>query len=122
MPCSRKKKKLDESRDFYEYQYKELKAADLKEGEEESIASEISLLTNYDKIYALSQEANEKIHGDFLDQLYELNTLLEKLSTYQSQYKETHDKLDNTYYELKDTFDDLQKETLRHRLRPLPPQ
>jgi DNA repair protein RecN (Recombination protein N) len=104
-----KKKKLDESRDFYEYQYKELKAADLKEGEEESIASEISLLTNYDKIYALAQEANEKIHGDFLDQLYELNTLLEKLSTYQNQYKETHDKLDNTYYELKDTFDELKK-------------
>lgn len=104
-----KKKKLDESRDFYEYQYKELKAADLKEGEEESIASEISLLTNYDKIYALSQEADEKIHGDFLDQLYELNTLLEKLSTYQSQYKEAHDKLDNSYYEIKDTFAELQK-------------
>jgi len=104
-----KKKKLDESRDFYEYQFKELKVADLKEGEEESIASEISLLTNYDKIYALSQSANEKIHGDFLDQLYELNVLLEKLSAYQTQYKEAHDKLDNTYYELKDTFDDLKK-------------
>jgi len=104
-----KKKKLDESRDFFEYQYKELKAADLKEGEEESIASEISLLTNYDKIYALSQEADEKIHGDFLDQLYELNTLLEKLSSYQNQYKEAHDKLDDSYYEIKDTFDELKK-------------
>ena len=30
-----KKEKLDADRDFYEYQYKELKAADLKEGEEE---------------------------------------------------------------------------------------
>ena len=104
-----RKRKLDESRDFYEYQAKELKAADLKEGEEEQIASEISLLTNYDKIYALSQEATEKIHSDFLDQLYELNVLLEKLSGYQTQYQEAHDKLDDSYYAIKDTFDGLKK-------------
>jgi len=105
-----KKQKLDESRDFYEYQYKELKAADLKPGEEEQIASEISLLHNYDKIYSLSQEANAILHDDFLDKLYELNELLAKLSTYQKQYQEVHDKLDDRYYELKDTFTDLKKQ------------
>jgi DNA repair protein RecN (Recombination protein N) len=104
-----KKKKLDESRDFYEYQYKELKAADLQEGEEEKIASEISFLHNYDKIYSLSQEANSILHEDFLDKLYELNTTLAKLSEYQSQYKDVHEKLDDRYYELKDTFTDLKK-------------
>jgi len=104
-----KKKKIDESRDFYEYQLKELKAADLKEGEEEQIASEISLLHNYDKIYSLSQEANSILHEDFLDKLYELNQFLSKLSEYQKQYQEVHDKLDDRYYELKDTFSELKK-------------
>jgi DNA repair protein RecN (Recombination protein N) len=104
-----KKAKLDEDRDFYEYQYKELKAADLKEGEEESIASEISLLNNYDKIYSISEEANQIIHEDFIDRLYELNKLLAKLADYQPQYKESHDKLDDAYYEITDIFDSLKK-------------
>jgi DNA repair protein RecN (Recombination protein N) len=84
-----KKAKLDADRDFYEYQYKELKAADLKEGEEEAITNQISLLNNYDKIYSLSQEADGLIHEDFLDKMYELDKVLEKLSAYQPQYKET---------------------------------
>src|SRR5574344_1080478 len=104
-----KKAKIDESRDFYEYQYKELKAADLKPGEEEAIANEISLLNNYDKIYSLSQEANAIIHEDFLDRLYELNKLLAKLATYQEKYKEPHDQLDDHYYQINDLLNDLKK-------------
>ena len=105
-----KKAKIDESRDFYEYQYKELKAADLKEGEEEEIASQISLLKNYDKIYSLSQEADQIIHEDFLDRLYELTRLLSKLSEYQKQYQEAHDKLDDSYYQIRDIFEGLKKD------------
>lgn len=105
-----KKQKIDESRDFYEYQYKELKAADLKAGEEDQIATEISLLKNYDKIYSLSQEADAIIHEDFLDRLYELDKILLKLADYQKQYKETYDKLDERYYELDDLLNGLKKE------------
>jgi DNA repair protein RecN (Recombination protein N) len=104
-----RKQKLDESRDFYQYQYKELQAADLKADEEESIASEISLLKNYDQIYSLSQEANAIIHEDFMDRLFELNKLLAKLSEYQTQYKEAHDKLDDSYYVIDDILSDLKK-------------
>jgi DNA repair protein RecN (Recombination protein N) len=104
-----KKRKIDESRDFYEYQYKELKAADLKEGEEEAIANEISLLNNYDKIYSLSQDANAIIHEDFLDRLYELDKLLAKLATYQEKYKAPHDQLEDHYYQVNDLLNDLKK-------------
>ena len=104
-----KKAKLDSDRDFYEYQYKELKAADLKEGEEEAITSEISLLNNYDKIYSISEQADQIIHEDFIDRLYELNKLLAKLAEYQPQYKESHDKLDDAYYQITDIFDGLKK-------------
>ena len=105
----KKKEKIEEDRDFYEYQYKELKAFGLKEGEEEEIASEIALLNNYDKIYSLSQEAESILHEDFLDRLYELNKVLGKLSSFQPQYQQSHDLLDERYYELEDTLSELKK-------------
>ena len=105
-----KKKKIDEDRDFYEYQYKELKGMGLKEGEQEEIESEISLLSNYDKVYSLSQEAEEIIHSDFLDKMYELNQILAKLTKYQPQYQETQTSLDEKYYEILDMVDTLKKD------------
>lgn len=105
-----KKAKLEEARDFYEYQYGELRAADLKEGEEEEISSEISLLRNYDKIYSLVQETNEIINGSFMDDFYRLSDNLSKLANYQKQYEESHEKIDERYYEIEDLLNNLKKE------------
>lgn len=105
-----KKAKFEEARDFYEYQYGELKAADLKEGEEEEISSEISLLRNYDKIYSLVQETNEIINGSFMDDFYRLSDNLSKLANYQKQYEESHEKIDERYYEIEDVLNNLKKE------------
>lgn len=105
-----KKAKLEEARDFYEYQYGELKAAGLKEGEEEEISSEISLLRNYDKIYSLVQETNEIINGSFMDDFYRLSDNLSKLANYQKQYEESHEKIDERYYEIEDLLNNLKKE------------
>ena len=105
-----KKAKLEEAKDFYEYQYGELKAADLKEGEEEEISSEISLLRNYDKIYSLVQETNEIINGSFMDDFYRLSDNLAKLANYQKQYEESHEKIDERYYEIEDLLNNLKKE------------
>ena len=105
-----KKAKLEEARDFYEYQYGELKAADLKGGEEEEISSEISLLRNYDKIYSLVQETNEIINGSFMDDFYRLSDNLSKLANYQKQYEESHEKIDERYYEIEDLLNNLKKE------------
>ena len=105
-----KKAKLEEARDCYEYQYGELKAADLKEGEEEEISSEISLLRNYDKIYSGVQETNEIINGSFMDDFYRLSDNLAKLANYQKQYEESHEKIDERYYEIEDLLNNLKKE------------
>ena len=105
-----KKAKLEEAKDFYEYQYGELKAADLKEGEEEEISSQISLLRNYDKIYSLVQETNEIINGSFMDDFYRLSDNLAKLANYQKQYEESHEKIDERYYEIEDLLNNLKKE------------
>lgn len=80
------KRKLEESRDFYLYQYKELEAMNLHEGEEEEIENELSLLKNHETIYALEEETRALIDGSMLEDLYSLTKNLEKLSKYQSKY------------------------------------
>lgn len=102
-----KKKKLESERDFYEYQYNELKGMALEEGEQERIENEISLLRNYDSIYSLIQESSLIVHGDALEKLYDLNKNIAKLVSFQSQYQESSKRLDDAYYELEDIFSTL---------------
>ena len=105
----KRKKEFDDNQDFYSFQYEELKAADLKEGEEEELRDAISLMRNYDKVYSLTQEADKVLHSDALDQLYELKIVLGKLADYQSQYQALFEQIDDRYYELEDTFKTLKK-------------
>ncbi len=105
-----KKAKLDEARDFYEYQYNELKAMNLSLNEEEEISSEISLLRNYDKIYSLIQESSQIIDGTFMDDFYVLTNNLEKLSSFQKQYSDAYNKLNDRYFEINDILDSLKKD------------
>ena len=104
------KAKVEERRDVYQYQLDELKAAALVEGEEESLERELSLLRNYDKIYSLTQEASQIVHEDFVDRLYELQKVLGKLASYQSQYEGVQKQLEEKYYELDDTLASLKKD------------
>lgn len=105
-----RKQKLLEAKDFYEYQYKELKSAALKEGEEEEIEEEISLLRNYDKIYSLVNESKQLIDGSFMGDFYTLIDNLKKLSSYQKQYQEQYEKLDERYYEIDDVLSSLKND------------
>ena len=102
-----KKKKLESERDFYEYQYNELKGMTLEEGEQERIENEISLLRNYDSIYSLVQDSSSIVHGEALEKLYDLNKNIAKLVSFQSQYQESSKRLDDAYYELEDIFSTL---------------
>lgn len=104
-----KQKKIEENRDFYEYQFKELSAMNLRPGEEERIESELSLLKNYDKVYALEEEAKGLIGGSFLDDFYELSRVLSKLSSYQPQYKKDAEEFEDRYYEIRDSLASLKK-------------
>lgn len=104
-----KQRQIDSNYDFYLYQYNELKQMDLKEGEEKEIEDELALLENYDKIYSLQEEARELINGDFLDNFYNLDKTLEKLSSYQDKYKEAQSIVDDRYFELNDLLSSLKK-------------
>lgn len=114
-------KRIDEfnhNQEEYEYAYNELKALDLKEGEEEEIESEISLLENYDKIYALLMESKELMDGNALSDTYQIKENITKLASYQSEYEEYVSRLDNAYYELEDIFDDIKKKADRLNYDP----
>lgn len=104
------KAKIEASKDFYEFQLKELKEASLKDNEEAEISAEIALLQNYDHIYSLLQSADSIIREDFLDRLYDLNKVLIKLSSFQPQYQALQEKIDERYYELDDLFSTLKKD------------
>ena len=103
------KKQIEQRRDFYAFQLDELNKAALVEGEEEDLEQELSLLKNYDKIYALNQEVSGIAHEDFLDRLYELQKSLGKLASYQNQYAEMQQTLEERYYELDDLLLSLKK-------------
>ena len=106
----RQKEKIEQDRDFYSFQYKELQDAGLRLGEEEEIQSEVELLKNYDSVYSLFEQADGLIRSNFLEQLYDLHKVLEKLSFFQSKYEEQSKLLEDRYYELENTFRDLGKD------------
>lgn len=58
-----KEKEVEKERDFLLFQYKELADMDLREGEEEELESQLALLRNHDKIFALAQEAESDIRA-----------------------------------------------------------
>lgn len=114
-------KRIDEfnhNQEEYEYAYSEIKALDLQENEEEEIDSEISLLENYDKIYALLMESKELMDGDALSNIYQIKENISKLATYQNEYEEYLPRLDNAYYELEDIFDEIKRKADRLNYDP----
>lgn len=100
-------------RDIYEYELKELESSNLIIDEEENINSEIELLKNFDKIYELLNESKEIAERDSLSDIYNIKENLEKLSSYQSEYKDIYSKLNDYYYEIEAIYDDIKKK-VRH--------
>ena len=114
-------KRIDEfnkHQEEYEYAYHEIAALDLKENEEETIESEISLLENYDKIYALLMESKELMDGDSLSNIYQIKENISKLADYQNEYQDYLSRIDNAYYELEDIFEDIKKRADRLNYDP----
>ena len=95
----------------YEYDLNELKALCLQPNEEEDIKEKISFLKNYDKIYSLIKESEEIIDKDSLSDIYTVKDNISKLATYQNEYKELEERLNNAYYELEDIYSSINKKS-----------
>ena len=100
---------IKSQRETYEYELNELKTFGLDINEEEDIKSRIEFLKNYDRIYELLQESKALIDRDSLSDIYQIKENLEKLSSYQSEYLEASNKLNDYYYEIEDIYDSLKR-------------
>lgn len=97
----------------YKYDLKELKSLALEKDEENNIKERIAFLNNYDKIYSLIKESEEIINKDALSDIYQIKNNVNNLSSYQNEYKELYERINNAYYEIEDIFDSLNKKS-RH--------
>ena len=97
----------------YKYDLKELKSLNLEKDEENNIKERIAFLNNYDKIYSLIKESEEIINKDALSDIYQIKNNVNSLSSYQNEYKELYERINNAYYEIEDIFDSLNKKS-RH--------
>ncbi|MCR5505963.1 MAG: DNA repair protein RecN [Bacilli bacterium] len=105
-----KKKKIEERREFYQFELKELEELALKVDEDKDIEEEISLLKNYDKIYTLFEEASSIIDSGALDKIYELKGIIKNLSNLQNGYVDTYESINDHYYELEDKLEGIKKD------------
>ncbi len=100
---------IKKNKEFYEFDYQELKALNLSLAEEDDIKEQISYLRNYDQIYSLLGETKELIDKESLDDIYEIKNKVKELSSYQNEYEEYVSRIDSAYYELEDIYESIKK-------------
>lgn len=94
--------------DFLEYQLQELSKANLNVNEEEELTEKFNILNNYDKIMTNYQEFIALIeNNDLLDNLYNANNYLGKNIIYNQELEEKVNKLNESYYDIKDIFEEI---------------
>ena len=98
---------FNKNQEEYAYAYQEINALQLQEGDEQAIEARIALLSNYDKIYAMSMENKEIADGSSLEDIYRIKGNIEDLQNYDVEYQEIIKRLDNAYYELEDIYSEI---------------
>ena len=93
--------------DLLQYQIKEIKEADLKIGEEETLEEERNLIINSEKITESLNTANNLIEENGIDNISMAIRALEKIETFDKKYEETSSNLKNIYYELQEIARDI---------------
>ena len=111
------KKKLNEANsdeserlreiDLLTYQSNELTEADVKQGEEQSLESERTVLMSFEKVFSLLNDAKIALDGndDFgggIESVDSASNALQKAASYNSEYENISDSLADIYYNLKD--------------------
>ena len=93
----------------YAYAYQEINALQLNEGDEQAIEARIALLSNYDKIYALSMENKQLADGSSLEDIYRVKENVESLEQYDLDYQDYKKRLNEAYYEIEDIFNEIKR-------------
>ena len=100
---------FNQHQEEFEYAYKEISALHLGDTNEQELESRISVLENYDKIYALTMENKSLVDGSSLEDLYCVKENIVSLEQYDYEYKELLARFNDAYYEIEDLYDSLKK-------------
>ena len=93
--------------DLSQYQINEIKEADLKIGEEETLEEERNLIINSEKISESLNIANNLIEENGIDNISMAIRALEKIESFDKKYEDTSINLKNIYYELQEISRDI---------------
>ena len=93
----------------YAYAYQEINTLQLSEGDEQAIEARIALLSNYDKIYALSMENKQLADGSSLEDIYRVKENVEALEKYDLDYQDFNKRLNEAYYEIEDIYSEIKR-------------
>lgn len=88
--------------EFYEFQFQELTNLKLIKDEYEELTKRHQVLKNFDKIAGNIQELVTNLESSNLDLIYNAAKLANKLLPFDSDFKEVEEKLNNSYYELRE--------------------
>jgi DNA repair protein RecN (Recombination protein N) len=100
-----KESEIKQKREFYEFQLKELKKADLKQGEEESLKKSLSILENREKLYELCASALSSLsdnQNSAAEAVNRADHTLEQASSLDRTLKEAHELLKQCQFNLEE--------------------
>lgn len=93
--------------DLLQYQYKEIKTAKLKEGEEEELEEKRRIIMNSEKVAEALNNVSENLEGTVIDVVNDSIRALEKIETVNEQYSQKLVELKNIYYEVQELSRDI---------------
>ena len=98
-----KQRKLD----LLEYQYKEIKAANLKQGEDEQLEEKRKMIMNSEKVAESLNNVSNNLESTIIDVINDSIKSLEKIEDVSSKYSEKLVEMKNIYYEVQEVARDI---------------
>lgn len=98
-----KQRKLD----LLQYQYKEIKAANLKNGEDEQLEEKRKIIMSSEKVAEALNIVSNNLGGNIIDVINDSIRALEKIKDVNSKYSEKLVEMKNIYYEVQEVARDI---------------
>lgn len=98
-----KQRKLD----LLEYQYKEIKSANLKKGEDEQLEEKRKIIMSSEKVAESLNNVSNNLEGTIIDVINDSIRALEKIEDVNNKYSEKLVELKNIYYEVQEVARDI---------------
>lgn len=99
----KKQRKLD----LLEYQYKEIKSANLKQGEDEQLEEKRKIIMSSEKVAESLNNVSNNLEGTIIDVINDSIRALEKIEDVNNKYSEKLVELKNIYYEVQEVARDI---------------